>query len=198
MKKFIIEQKITALVNQYRVYDASDADGSKQLISFAQQKRLAMKEQVQVYADEAKNKLAFTIAAEKVIDLHGKFFIRDEAGKPLGTLRKAFKSSILRSTYELMDADEKVLAIVRERSYGIAVFRRVWGFIPFAGELPFPIKYHFDFIDPKSGAVLARYNKTTLIRDNYELLIDDENLLQAVGWQVLAAQAIMLDVMQDR
>lgn len=194
MKKFNIEQKLAPLANQYRVYN----DDKSSLVAFAQQKRFAMKEKVEFYADEAKSKVVFTVAAEKVMDIHGRFFVRDEAGKQVGSFRKSFKSSLLRSTYELLDVEENLVAIVQERSQNIAVLRRLWGFIPYAGELPFIFRYHFDFVDPHTKQIVARYNKTTSFRDYYELLVDDESLIDKVGWQTLVAQAVMLDVMQGR
>lgn len=194
MKKFIVEQKLAPLANQYRIYN----DDKSSLVAFAHQKRFTMKEKVEFYGDEAKSKVVFTVTAEKVMDIHGRFFVRDEAGKEIGSLRKSFKSSLLRSTYELLDASENLVAIVQERSQNIAVLRRIWGFIPYAGELPFIFKYHFDFVDPHTKQTIARYNKTTNLRDHYELLVDDESLIDKVGWQTLAAQAVMLDVMQGR
>jgi uncharacterized protein YxjI len=194
MKKFIVEQKLAPLANQYRVYN----DDKTSLLAFAHQKRFTMKEKVEFYGDEAKSSIVFTVTAEKVMDIHGRFFIRDENGGQLGTLRKPFKSSLLRSTYELFDAQENFVAIVQERSQVIAVLRRVWGFIPFVGELPFVFKYHFDFVNPQTHQVIARYNKTTSFRDHYELLVNDETLIDKVGWQTLVAQAVMLDVMQGR
>ena len=193
MKKFIVEQKLAPLANQYRVYN----DDKTSLLAFAHQKRFTMKEMVDFYGDEAKSTVVFTVKAEKVMDIHGRFFLQDSQGKQLAVLRKSFKSSLVRSTYELMDAEEKIVAIVQERNVGIAILRRLWGFIPIAGDIPFLFRYHFDFIEPQSQQVIARYNKTTLFLDHYELEADDQ-LLDKVGWQALAAQAVMLDVMQGR
>lgn len=194
MNKFIVEQKLAPLANQYRVYN----DDKSSLLAFAHQKRFTMRERVEFFSDEAKTNVAFTLAAEKVMDIHGRFYVNDQSGKQIGILRKSFKSSLLRSTYELMDADENIVAIVQERSMPTAILRRIWGFLPVIGELPFVFKYHFDFVDPKTKQVVARYNKTTRFRDHYELLVDDESLMNKVGWQTLAAQAVMLDVMQGR
>ncbi len=194
MKKFIVEQKLAPLANQYRVYN----DDRSKLLAYAHQKRFTMREKVEFYCDEAKTNVGFTVTAEKVMDIHGRFFVNDQNGKQIGALQKSFKSSLLRSTYELMDAEENIVAVVRERSMPVAILRRLWGFIPLIGELPFVFKYHFDFINPVTKQITARYNKTTNFRDHYELAVDDESLEAKVGWQTLAAQVVMLDVMQGR
>jgi hypothetical protein len=65
--RIVVEQKITAFTNQYRVFGANP-DGTKaSLIAFAQQKRLAFKEKVSFYSDETKQNLVFTFRAEKFL-----------------------------------------------------------------------------------------------------------------------------------
>lgn len=196
MKTYIIEQKFTALSNQYRVFGANEQGEKAELICFAQQKRFTFREEIQLYTDEAKQALAFTVKAEKVMDIHGKFLVRDPEGKELGALRKAFGASLLRSTWEIMKEDEMV-AIVQEKNQAIAIFRRIWQFTPFLSEIPFFVKYHFVFIAPE-GENLGTYYKTTLFRDHYRLDITDDKLLKTVGWQTLVAQAVLLDALQGR
>lgn len=197
MNTIFVEQKITAFANQYKVFEAAP-DGSKgSLIAFAHQKRLAFKEEVLVYTDESKNQVAFTIKAENVLDYHGSFFVTDASGKRLGAVRKDFKSSLLRSTWEISQNDA-IVCKVREASQGLAILRRVWGFIPYLGDLPFFLKYHFDFLSPDLQHSYGRYTKTTLFYDHYRLDITDEQLLQSTNWQTLVAQAILLDALQGR
>lgn len=198
MKKFIIEQKLTALVNRYTVYDPDAGSGKGLLLAFAEQKRFTMKEEVKFFKEEQKQNIVFSVKAEKVLDIHGRFFVTDENNRQIGVIRKSFKSSLLRSTYELMDSNEKLTAIVQERSQGLAIFRRVWEFIPYASDIPFLFKYHFNFIDPETKEVLGLYTKTTRFRDHYELTILDDSVLEKLGWQTLVAQGVMLDVMQGR
>ena len=193
---YIIEQKLAALVNQYRVY-ATDQSGNKtDLIAFAQQKRFSFKERIDFYADESRSRVIFSVKAEKVMDIHGKFIVTDEKDQPLGAIRKNFGSSLLRSTWEILHNDELYIT-VQERSVPLAVMRRIWGFVPIIGDLPFFFKFHFDFLSAQSQQV-ASYNKLTLLRDHYKLEIIDDKVLDAVGWQTLVAQAVMLDALQGR
>lgn len=200
MNKFVIEQKITAFVNRYSVYESS-GDGQKgQMVCFVEQKRLAFKEEILFYTDESKQSQAFKVKAEKALDVRGKFFVTNPEGTIIGVLRKAFKASLLRSTWHVLgiDGQEKPLMIVQERSKTLAIFRRIWGLVPYLGELPFLFKYHFSFVLPNDGQEVATYIKTTRFRDHYELTILDQGVITQFGWQTLVAQAVLLDALQDR
>ena len=194
MNNFIVEQKITPLVNRYEVYDA--AGGSKgAIINFVEQKRLAFKEEIQFYTDNSKQTLAFRVKAEKVMDIHGKFLVTDPRGGLIGWVQKSFKASLLRSTWQLSTGDEQLT--VTEKSQGLAIFRRIWGFIPFIGDLPFVFKYHFIFQD-SSGATIAEYIKTTRFRDRYELRSVNDEIMDKVDQKLLIAQCVLLDALQGR
>lgn len=197
MKTYYIHQKITAFANQYRIYEA-DGDKPGKMVAFAHQKRLAIKEKFLFYTDESKQQLAFSVQARKVMEIAGTYDVRDENEQVLGVLQKQFQASLLRSTWQIQSADQsQPHALVQERSIPIAIFRRVWGFIPYIGDLPFFMLYHFDFLKPNTEEVLARYNKVTLFRDHYRLEIEDE-LANAVDWRVLVAQGVALDALQSR
>lgn len=137
--------------------------------------------------------------ARQVLDFGARYDIKDASGNVLGVLGKDFKSSLLRSTWHLFrTGQEETPAITAsERSKGIALFRRLWEWIPYASDIPFFIKYHFDFRDPTSDKVIASYEKQTTFRDNYKLTIHDE----AEGmfdWRVFVSTGVAMDAMQSR
>lgn len=196
MVSFIIEQKFTLLANQYRIYETMNGQKGN-LIGFAHQKRFGFKEKINFFTDEKRNELAFSVQAEKVLDFYGRFTVSDADHQPVGAIRKAFKESLLRSTWEILNNDEAAI-VIQERSVGMALFRRIWNFIPVLSDLPFMFKYHFDFIHPQLNHTLASHSKTLLFRDHYRLDIEDETLLEKIGWQTFVAQAVLLDALQGR
>lgn len=200
MKRFIIEQKITAFVNQYRAYDVRE-DGKKgELLAFAEQKRLALKETFSFFTAEDKKSLAFTLKARQVFDLNARYDVRSSDGELIGVIGKAFGASLLRSTWQVFGSkdENKPIFTARERSTSVAIGRRVWEFIPYISELiPFFIKYHFDFIDGKTSKVVGGYEKTGLIRDHYRLEIE-EDVLKQIDWRTMAALGIVMDALQSR
>lgn len=199
MKTFLIQQKIQPLVNQYAVYEA-DAEGKAgAMVAFAQQKRLSFKEKFTVYGDDTKAQIVFELQARQMIDLGARYDVRDTDGTIIGTLGKDFKSSLLRSTWHVFRPGEEAspALIVQERNKNLAIVRRVWELLPVLSEIPFFVKYHFDFINPADGQVVASYNKTTTLFDHYQLTINDETTV-GVDWRVLVGLGIMMDALQGR
>ena len=199
--KLIVEQKITAFANQYRIYSAKPNGEKGGLLAFAQQKRLAFKEKVRFYSDEKKIEQVFGFRAEKVVDVHGRYFVEDPSGNKIGSFKKDFKKSLTSSTWHILDADDQPKITVSESNQTIAVLRRFAGFIPIVGDL-FEIimvflKYHFVFVDVSSGNVVGKYQKTKLIRDHYKLSMNDADYKNQ-DWRILAAMTVALDALQSR
>ncbi|RYD50393.1 MAG: hypothetical protein EOP52_14175 [Sphingobacteriales bacterium] len=198
--RLIIEQKITAFVNRYEIYSALENGEKSELLAFAQQRRLAFKERVDFYTDEVKSDLVFSFRAEKVMDLHGKFFIEDADGNRIGAFKKQFKQSLLNSTWSILDLADTITLTVKESNQTLATIRRFGGWIPIIGDIIELIvlffRYHFMFVD-QQGSVVGTYTKTKLIRDHYQLDMSDEQFTQH-DWRVLAAMAVALDALQSR
>jgi uncharacterized protein YxjI len=195
-----IHQKITAFVNKYTVYEAS-GEATGPLLGLAQQKRFSLKEKVLFYTDETRDKVSFTFRAEKVFDVHGRYLVEDTNGNLIGVFKKEFVSSLVSSTWKIIDKNDTDRFIVKESNLGLALLRRFGGEIPFIGSLIEMIvlffKYHFVFIDVQTGSEVGMYRKTTLFRDHYELLLTDE-AWQSVDWRVFASMGVALDALQSR
>lgn len=199
--KLVVEQKITAFTNKYAIYQAETTGKKSDLMALAQQKRLAMKEKVTFYNNEAKEKEVFSFRAEKVMDIHGRYFVENADGERIGAFRKDFKKSLLNSTWHIIDADDTTVFIIKESNATLAALRRFIGFIPIVGELAEIImaffRYHFVFIDPKTNEIVGKYQKTTLFRDHYLLSMNDEQY-DKLDQNVFAAMAVALDALQSR
>lgn len=199
--KLVVEQKITAFVNKYAIYNAK-ADGSKDApVAFVQQKRLAFKEKVSFYDDENNTNLLFTFRAEKVLDVHGRYIIEDSDGVFIGAFKKEFKKSLVNSTWNILDADNNPAITISESNQTLATIRRFGGFIPIVGDiidiLVLFFRYHFVFKDSVDGKEIGMYKKTTLFRDHYVLSMTDAAYDQQ-DWRVLASMAVALDALQSR
>lgn len=198
--RFIVEQKITALVNRYSVYAAKE-DGSKgDLVVFVEQKRFAFKESVSFFKDSTKQELVFSFKAEKVMDIHGKFLVKDANDALVGYFKKEFAKSLTNSTWSMYDHNNELKLSVNESNRLVAVLRRFAGWIPIIGELVDTvmsfIKYHFSFYGADNVEV-GKYEKTTLFRDHYVFSMTDE-AFAAQDWRVFVSMAIALDALQSR
>jgi uncharacterized protein YxjI len=186
-RTFLIRQKITPMVNRY-VVTVPAADGAEgALAAFVEQKRLALREEVTFFADEAKRVPLFRFKARQVLDVGATYDVTDAGGAVIGTFRKDFGKSLLRSTWHLEQG--ALQAIGQERSPALAVFRRVW---EMAVDWPFPIPYHFDFT--AGERTVMSVDKTTTIRDRYRLEIGEPELDRRLA----IAMAVALDALQSR
>ena len=183
VSRFFIKQRITMMVNRYEIREAN-ADGSEgRVVAVAQQKRLAFKEQVTFYADEARTQAVFSFKARQALDLAAVYDVMDGAGHPLGTFQKDFAASLLRSSFHLTGPG--IDAYGQERNQALAIIRR---FV----ELPFT--FHFDFTDKATGAVVMSSERRFSLRDRYTIDVPDQRL----DFRLAAAMAVGLDALLQR
>lgn len=190
--RFYVRQKITLMVNRYQVFGANPDGSEGPLLAFAQQKRMAFREQVTFYADESKARPVFSFQARQRLDVHAEHDVFDEHGTPLGYFRKDFGASLLRSTWHL--SAPGLEAVGQERRLGIAILRRVWDFIPFLGDIWVPFVFHFDFTETTTGQPVLTSERQKTIRDRYTVTVPDPRL----DFRVAASMAVALDALQSR
>ncbi|MGH3341865.1 MAG: hypothetical protein ACRDPK_03090 [Carbonactinosporaceae bacterium] len=190
-RQFVVRQRFTMMVNRY-VVTAAQPDGSEDhVVAFAQQKRMAFREHVTFYTDESRRSAAFSFRARSVMDVGTAYDVAAPDGTPLGLFRKDFGASLLRSTWHL-ESHGLPPATGHERSLPLAVVRRVWDFVPFLGDVPFPFPYHFDF--DAGGRRVMTVDKRISLRDTYVVDIVDD----ALDRRLAIAQAVALDALQSR
>lgn len=179
---FVVTQKLTMMVNRYEVRALGPDGALGELMAIAQQKRMALKEQVTFYADEARTRPVFSFKARKAIDLGSGYDVYDEAGATLGFFRKDFGKSLLRSTFHL--SGPGIEATGQERNQLVAIARRMVD-VPFA--------FHFDFLDPAGQPVMSVERQFSM-RDRYAVTVPDQRL----DFRLAAAMAVGLDALMGR
>jgi uncharacterized protein YxjI len=190
--QFHVHQKITMMVNRYEIF-ADDGRGEPgPLVAFVEQKRMTFKEQVTLYTDPSRRFVLAGFMARRVIDLASAYDVTAFDGSPIGVFGKRFGKSLFRSTWQL-DQPGLRPVVVSERSLAMALFRRVWDFLPLVGDVPFPWKYHFNWVRD-DGALVGTVVKKTRFRDHYLVRIQDP----AMDRRLVLAQAIALDALQSR
>jgi hypothetical protein len=194
--RFTIKQKITMMVNRYEIRSVDANGGEGPLIAMAQQKRMAFKEQVTFYADEARTQPVFGFKARQRLDLGATYDVTDASGTPIGSFRKEFAKSLLRSTWQLT-ATDGLQATGTERNHAVAIGRRLWDVVPVIGDLPSPFLFHFDFTAPDGSIVLSSVRRRSL-RDRYDVELPASANGWRLDWRVGAAMAVALDALQSR
>jgi hypothetical protein len=191
IERFAVVQRITLMVNRYEIRAVDGAGQPTELIAMAQQKRMAFKEEVTFYAEEERRTPVFSFKARQRLDLAATYDVRDPSGADIGTFRKDFGKSLLRSTWHLEAPG--VQAVGAERSKGVALARRAWELVPYIDALPSPFLFHFDFTTADGTLVMSSQRGRSL-RDRYDVRVPGAVL----DGRVAAAMAVALDALQSR
>jgi uncharacterized protein YxjI len=196
---FVLRQKLKLVINQYEFFLPAD-DGSTpgDPICFVEQKRFKFKEDIRFYTDAAKTQELLRIKARQRFDPRATYDITDEAGAKIGEISKVFGASLLRSTFRVNDASGQELFISMEKSLGVALFRRLVGFVPYIGNYAewLPIPYHFVF---KRGEQILGENRRQIgkFRDIYTIDMTQDNP-RTIDRRLVLALSVGQDALQAR
>lgn len=172
------------MVNQYEVHAAREDGSEGELLAFAQQKRMAFREQVTLYTDDTKQQPVLGFKARQRLDLAATYDITDASGNAIGLFRKDFGRSLLRSTWHV-EQPGLGTATGQERSQLVAILRR------FAESMSW-LPYHFDFT--LDGQPAFSVVKQWGLRDRYVVDIPHPQ----VDRRIVIAMAVGLDALQGR
>ena len=187
-QRLLMRQKLTMMVNRYVVSLEAPGGGEGEMVAFAEQKRMAFREEVTLYTDESRRAVLCRFKARQILDVGAAYDVWDHAGTPIGMFRKDFAKSLLRSTWHL--EQQGITAVGQERSPVVAIVRRVWEMVT---DIPFFVPYHFDFTAQDGHPVLS-VDKTANLRDRYRLDLHDPSLDRRLA----IAVAVALDALQSR
>jgi len=184
---YLVDQLIRPVVNLYRI----SAGGRP--VAFVRQKRMAMKEDIRFYEDEAQTRELFRIKARAVFEVGGHYDVTTPAGETIGMLEKVFGRSLLRSTWRVHGADGQEVASAEERSQALALLRRILDFVPYGDLIPIVFQFRIHRGEHELGELTRGWG----LRDRYLLKIggDPERTLDR---RLAVALAVALDALQSR
>jgi hypothetical protein len=114
-------------------------DVNEKRYGFCEQKRFKLKEDIRIYVDESKSHEWLKIKQKQMVDAWGGYDIMDSvSGEHIGTVRRKFWASVLRTRWHLLDAAGNEVGMLIEDSMGYALVRRI-----FLGRL-LPKKFHIE------------------------------------------------------
>jgi uncharacterized protein YxjI len=106
-----------------------DAEGNQ--LFYSKQKAFKLKEDIRIYSDKTLDKELLLIKSRHVVDFSAAYDVVDsQEGKKVGALRRKGFRSILKDSWELLDASDRILVAVQEDSMALALVRRFIGLIP--------------------------------------------------------------------
>ena len=119
--RYMIRRKILTIAGaKFHVFDPAE-----RVVAFVQQAAFKLKEDIRVYADEAKSRELLIIQARKIIDFSAAYDVVDAVERTkVGALRRKGMRSLLRDSWEFLDANDQPLATLQEDSMAKALLRR--------------------------------------------------------------------------
>jgi uncharacterized protein YxjI len=196
--RFLLRQRIRPIVNQYEFTLPDPDDEPGEPVAFVEQKRFKFKEDIRFYADDTKQQELMRLKARQRFDPSARYDVTAVTGEKIGEIQKVFGQSLFRSTYTLFDAQGAKTAKAREKSLGVALFRRLVDFVPYIGGFAdwLPIPYHFDFIrgDEVLGTHVRRAFK---FRDTYTIDLSGDPG-RTLDRRLILAIAVGMDALQAR
>jgi len=180
------------VINQYE-FALTDQDKP---FCFVEQARFTFKEDIRFYTDDSKSVELMRIKARQRFDPWASYDITVPNGMKLGEIQKAFGESLLRSTYLIHAPNGTVTA--REKSLGVALLRRLVGFVPFIDNVAdwLPIPYHFTF--EREGRELGVHKRRIgRFRDVYDIDMSGDPG-RTLDRRLVLAAAVAMDALQAR
>ena len=128
LNQYLIREKFLKIFGN----DFHITDEYNKLYGFCEQKRFRIKEDLRIYDDESKNYEWLVIKQRILVDAWGGFDIIDpKAGVLLGTVRREYWKSIVRTKWQVLDADGNDIGMLLEDSLAQAIARRIFlGILP--------------------------------------------------------------------
>ena len=194
--RYLVDQLIRPIANLYRVTPLAAGDTpAGPPLAYVRQKKLAIKEHIRFCADEGETQELFHIQAQTWLDTGGsRYDVVDAQDGKIGLLHHVFGKSLLRTTWNVLNAADEEVALAQERSQVMAILRRGIDFVPDVGGL-IPIPYNFDILI--DGQVIGKMDRKFQLRDRYVLdLTGDPD--KKLDRRLAIALAIGLDTLQNR
>jgi uncharacterized protein YxjI len=197
--RFILRQKFRLVANEYNFsLPQGDGDSLGPPFCFVRQKMFKFKEDIRFYTDESRANELLRIKARQRFDPRARYDVAAGDGHKIGEIQKVFGASLLRSTYQMYDAAGNEVAIATEQNLGVALVRRLVGFIPFIENFSdwLPIPYHFVF--KRNETVLGSHRRHLWkFMDVYtiDMAGDPE---RTVDRRLILAIAVGMDALQAR
>lgn len=120
--------KVLSLANDFT---ATDASGN--VVAFVRQKIFKLKEEIQVFNNESKSAVNYSIKADRWLDFSAAYSFFDQNGKEFGKIARKGWKSIWKAQYEIVDQHNKIQYHVREDNAWVKVMDSLLGQIPVIG-----------------------------------------------------------------
>lgn len=120
LDQYMIRRKVLKILgSSFHVFDGDT------VVGYSKQKALKLKEDIRVYASEAMSEELLQIHARSIVDFSAAYDVIDsQTGEKIGAARRKGFSSLMRDSWEILDADDYAIGRLAEDSMLMATLRR--------------------------------------------------------------------------
>ena len=146
--------KVTTLSNDFV---ATDATGNT--IAYVRQKMLRLLEEVQVFNNESRSELNYTIRANRWLDFNSTYTFTNRMGYEVGRIVRKGWASLWKAHYEIFDEKQQSDLIIREENPWAKMFDSMLGEIPLLGILSGYLFHPSYIVTRPNGTEVVRLTK---------------------------------------
>ncbi len=134
-RQYLLQKQFWKMLGAaFRIYDPNG-----NLAFYSKQKAFKLKEDIRVFTNESMTHEILNIKARKILDFSAAYDVTDSlTGQKVGTLRRKGFRSMIQDEWQILDAYDREMGVIKEDSTILAVIRR---FIEYAALL-IPQKFH--------------------------------------------------------
>lgn len=191
-----IRFKLVALAPRMFVTDAAG-----QNVCYVSQKVLALKEDIQVFADESRSRQLFRIKADRVIDFSAVYRFTDSTTEqPIGAVRSKGWRSIWKATYEVTDKADAVSHRIEEVNPWVKIGDALLSEVPILGLFTgYFLNPAYAATDAASGQAVMRLTKQpAFFEARFTLEKLDPNVSADVEQRLLLSFMLLVQFMRRR
>lgn len=146
--------KLLALASQIYMRDANG-----NLLGYVKQKMFKLKEDINIFADEAQTQLQYNIKADRIIDFSAKYTFTDAGGRVLGAIKRQGMRSLWKANYDIENAGGQQVLKIREENGWVKVVDSIVGELPIVGMFTGYIFNPSYLVERADGTQLIRLKK---------------------------------------
>lgn len=150
--------------------DIRMTDVTGRSVGFVHQKALKLREQIEVFSDETRGRLMYTIQADNILDFSGRYRFRGAMGTDFGCVRRHGLVSMWKAHYTIEDPTGRELFTIRESNPWTKVFDSLLSEVPilgmFTGYLFHPA---YDVTDAMGNHVMQLAKQPSFFERSYSI-----------------------------
>ena len=150
--------------------DIRMTDVTGRSVGFVHQKAFKLREQIEVFSDESRGRLMYTIQADNILDFSGRYRFRGAMGTDFGCVRRHGLVSMWKAHYTIEDPSGRELFTIRESNPWTKVFDSLLSEVPilgmFTGYLFHPA---YDVTDAMGNHVMQLAKQPSFFERSYSI-----------------------------